>query len=566
MSKKILLITSTPDVGGPIAKFLKEMGYKAILSNEPRAATDLATRFQPDLILCQGVMPGLSGQDLARLFKANPALSAVPFLLLTNRVWEVAEMERADFVTAADDLVRLPITQTDLYGKVTQWLESESRPASVSQRVAGPMTPLEKKRPARSWRRGSIRLANIARLLFNISKDRETGVLEISSGRRRMKLLIANGAAVDVQSNYIREDTLGRYLIEQGKILRGENEASLTRAKKEGVPQGRMLVRLGFVTETELLDALTEQKTNKFLRLFDGSWDGGAFAFSVQKIETPPKSMLVIPAAVWLVRGIMEITQTEQVFDTFARNGKKDTLIFVGSNLNATAKLLHLEMAAVELSLWIDGKSVTGIRNQMAHQFDSLLRLAFLLLVSRAARFNGTEKSKTPDKPRSKAVPPRPPMPKAPPPAPAPSPAVAKSETWRAKPYLDALAEGRSQLVAKRYAKAGLALKKAVQANPDSAEALALLAWSNFQLGGASSIEVAYEAKEMLKRAVALDDENDSAHFYLGMILKLEGKEHLCANYFRKAHALNPTNEEAAREVKLLKIRKRKTSDFTYRR
>ena len=44
----------------------------------------LARRTHPDLVIADGVMPGRSGYDLCASIKADPALRAVPVLILAS--------------------------------------------------------------------------------------------------------------------------------------------------------------------------------------------------------------------------------------------------------------------------------------------------------------------------------------------------------------------------------------------------------------------------------------------------------------------------------------------------
>ncbi|MBN8708186.1 MAG: response regulator [Verrucomicrobia bacterium] len=71
------------------------------------SALDQARKIRPTVILQDLVMPGVSGLDLVRLYRADPALRSVPVIVLSVR--EEPETKRDAFAAGANDyLVKLP--------------------------------------------------------------------------------------------------------------------------------------------------------------------------------------------------------------------------------------------------------------------------------------------------------------------------------------------------------------------------------------------------------------------------------------------------------------------------
>ncbi|PTX95983.1 hypothetical protein DB345_09265 [Spartobacteria bacterium LR76] len=71
------------------------------------SALDQARKIRPTVILQDLVMPGVSGLDLVRLYRADPALRQVPVIVLSVR--EEPETKRDAFAAGANDyLVKLP--------------------------------------------------------------------------------------------------------------------------------------------------------------------------------------------------------------------------------------------------------------------------------------------------------------------------------------------------------------------------------------------------------------------------------------------------------------------------
>ena len=64
--------------------------------------------------------------------------------------------------------------------------------------------------------------------------------------------------------------------------------------------------------------------------------------------------------------------------------------------------------------------------------------------------------------------------------------------------------------------------------------------------------------KEILAKGVKLNDKSDRGHYFLGCILKMEGKMDDAITQFTKAATLNKNNVEASREIRLITMRKEK--------
>ena len=86
MSRKPLILVVDDD--GPILllmrSVLREFGFDAVDAGSGRQAIEEARRKTPDLILLDRNMPGMSGDETLRALRAEPALGAVPILILSG--------------------------------------------------------------------------------------------------------------------------------------------------------------------------------------------------------------------------------------------------------------------------------------------------------------------------------------------------------------------------------------------------------------------------------------------------------------------------------------------------
>jgi tetratricopeptide (TPR) repeat protein len=320
---------------------------------------------------------------------------------------------------------------------------------------------------------------------------------------------------------------------------------------------------MNLLTNRELELYLSKQKNMKFLRLFHGAWENSAYEFAPQQVDKSLFSMKPVHLTSVLKTGIMNIAEIDDLLKTFRRNKKLDVPISLTDQFDSIVRQFNLETRVRELAEWMNGKSINRIKNQVVEEFEDCLRIGFLLIVSTGAEFVTTrvaakgKTASTPKAPKLKKAASKSPVQKRP------------EETdftgWNVDKYQNAIAGARTHFDKENFSEAESLIEEALALNPDSTEAMAMLAWSKFQLQGKTNLTAAYESKELLKKAISLDDSNDLAYLILGKIFKHEGKETLAHSHFLKAHSINPANEEAQREVKLMKIKRRKENQFRYR-
>lgn len=82
----------------------------------------------PDLILLDWMMPGTSGIELAREFKANPATSDIPIIMLTARAEEDDKVRGLE--VGCDDYISKPFSVRELVARVNAVLRRTRSGAS----------------------------------------------------------------------------------------------------------------------------------------------------------------------------------------------------------------------------------------------------------------------------------------------------------------------------------------------------------------------------------------------------------------------------------------------------
>ncbi len=114
--------------------------------------------------------------------------------------------------------------------------------------------------------------------------------------------------------------------------------------------------------------------------------------------------------------------------------------------------------------------------------------------------------------------------------------------------------KGLVLLKVNNFAGARVELEKAVNLYPKEPEYITYLAWTLFKSSGKPVDKD--QAKKMTLKALQMNPDLDKAHFFLGHMLKDEGKEREAEKRFERAIQCNPNNTEALRELRLFQMRK----------
>ncbi|WP_366054268.1 response regulator [Gluconobacter oxydans] len=97
----VLLVEDDPALLLMTCYNLEQRGYRVETAEDGEAALLALETARPDAVVLDWMLPGLSGLDVCRRIRANPALRDVPVLLLTARSAEQDAIRGLD--TGADD-------------------------------------------------------------------------------------------------------------------------------------------------------------------------------------------------------------------------------------------------------------------------------------------------------------------------------------------------------------------------------------------------------------------------------------------------------------------------------
>ena len=116
-NKRTILIVDDDDalrIG--LAATLQRKGFTVVSAGNGQAGLEKARAAQPDLIICDVMMPPPDGFELLRLLSQEPARAAIPFIFLTARSGIEDRLSGID--NGADDYITKPFDPKELVARV----------------------------------------------------------------------------------------------------------------------------------------------------------------------------------------------------------------------------------------------------------------------------------------------------------------------------------------------------------------------------------------------------------------------------------------------------------------
>jgi two-component system phosphate regulon response regulator PhoB len=112
MTGRILVVDDEPDLLELVRFNLAQAGFSVDTAASGREALSKLKRGAPDLLILDLMLPDISGNDVCRQVRSDPALSDLPILMLTAKGEEVDRV--VGFEIGADDYVPKPFSPREL--------------------------------------------------------------------------------------------------------------------------------------------------------------------------------------------------------------------------------------------------------------------------------------------------------------------------------------------------------------------------------------------------------------------------------------------------------------------
>ena len=120
MSKRILVVEDQEDNRRILRDLLASAGYEMSEALTGEEGVAMARTHRPDLILMDVQLPKLDGYEATRRIKADPALQAIPIIVVTSYALSGDDIKA--YEAGCDGYVTKPYSPRQLLAKIREYL------------------------------------------------------------------------------------------------------------------------------------------------------------------------------------------------------------------------------------------------------------------------------------------------------------------------------------------------------------------------------------------------------------------------------------------------------------
>ena len=128
---EILVVDDDRDVAQTVELALRRRGFKVAMANSGVEALKVLRRYNPDLVILDVLMPGMSGLEVCRRLRADPNTETLPIIFLTARGQERDRIE--GLRAGADDYLSKPFNLEELLLRVNAVLRRSQKEPEEEQ-------------------------------------------------------------------------------------------------------------------------------------------------------------------------------------------------------------------------------------------------------------------------------------------------------------------------------------------------------------------------------------------------------------------------------------------------
>jgi len=122
MSRKILVIEDDKFLRELISQKLLKEGYDIAEANDGEKGIEAVKKENPGLVLLDLILPGIDGFEVLARIKADPEISEIPIIILSN-LGQKDDIEKGLKMGAADYLIKAHFTPAEIIEKIRSVLK-----------------------------------------------------------------------------------------------------------------------------------------------------------------------------------------------------------------------------------------------------------------------------------------------------------------------------------------------------------------------------------------------------------------------------------------------------------
>ena len=124
MPKKVLVCDDEPYIVESVSYVVKKAGFDVVIAEDGEEALEAGRREKPDLIFLDIMMPKITGYEVCRQLKEDPATRDSYIVMLTARGQEEDERKALDM--GADEFMTKPFSPRKMRAKLLDLLSDGS--------------------------------------------------------------------------------------------------------------------------------------------------------------------------------------------------------------------------------------------------------------------------------------------------------------------------------------------------------------------------------------------------------------------------------------------------------
>lgn len=128
-NQTILIVDDNPTNIGLLAEYLEEQGFTILVARDGESGLEKANYAQPDLILLDVMMTGISGFETCLQLKQNEKTKSIPVIFMT--ALNDLDHKVRGFAVGAVDYVTKPLQQEEVLARVTTHLRIQALTSSL---------------------------------------------------------------------------------------------------------------------------------------------------------------------------------------------------------------------------------------------------------------------------------------------------------------------------------------------------------------------------------------------------------------------------------------------------
>jgi two-component system sensor kinase len=122
---KIVVIDDEINVRETLVEILEASGHQVLAAENGNEGLDLGRSTNPDVVVCDVMMPGMSGLEVLQHFRADKDLSQIPFLFLSAKT--EGDFIRKAMNLGADDFITKPFKADELLEAISNKVKRFAR-------------------------------------------------------------------------------------------------------------------------------------------------------------------------------------------------------------------------------------------------------------------------------------------------------------------------------------------------------------------------------------------------------------------------------------------------------